>query len=500
MSTEPPSLNSLQSTDSESFFVIGHVMEGLLQIDAEGALAGGVAERWELTDQGARFWLRKDARWSDGVAVTAKDFVFAWRTAVDPKTAAPYASVLYPIANARAINSGTLAPATLGVKAIGDYQLEVRFEAPCPYFLGLTAFMTYMPLRQDIYQQFGARYAAEANQMVYNGAYTLSRWIHGASLRMDKNPFYWGRQGVAIERLDIPYITSDISALLNLYRDGQIAYIPASLDDQTLEQALTQGERIRLYSDWAVIFLEYNHRPGRATAHYGLRHALQQVVDTHTIVNKVVTTPGNRPLYSIFPSVIKGRQQAFVTEHPPQPVLMDLEQARQELSRARAELGDFEPLVMLVTDTPESLKLAEYLQAWLDQSLGLKVVLDKQTFKQRIAKMHSGDFDMVLTAWGPDFDDPITYGNLFASWNDNNRGRYHSEEYDRLVAVADSTNDSLIRMDAMAKMQQILIAEAVILPLYERAKPYLMDPRLARVVRSPFGADPGFRHARILAE
>src|SRR5262245_15687960 len=100
---EPPQMDSTRATDTISGRFLGHVMEGLLRYDEKNRLVPGVAERWEIRPDGATFWLRENARWSDGQPVTAHDFVFAWQTVLDPATASEYAFVMYPIKNGEAI-------------------------------------------------------------------------------------------------------------------------------------------------------------------------------------------------------------------------------------------------------------------------------------------------------------------------------------------------------------------------------------------------------------
>ncbi len=496
MATEPPSLNSLQATDSESFFVLTHVMEGLTQYNLHNELVPGVAQRWQIDQSGATFWLRKNARWSDGKAVTAEQFVYAWREALDPRNGAPYASILFPVKNARAINNGKLAKTELGVVALDDHTLQVVFEQPCPYFLGLTAFATYYPLRQDIVEKHGARYAAESTTMVYNGPYALERWVHGASLRLVKNTSYWDVGRLAIDTIEIPYMTSSAAATLNLFKDDAIAF--ASLDAESLKEAVVQGYPVRRFRNGIIYFIQFNFRAGRASLNHDLRRAMQLVFDSATLVNKVIAMPGNKALDGLFPSTVNGVNGPFQREFPPPPPQQNLVLARETIAAARAAFGgELPPLTLLVSETPVSVIIGEYLQNMFKQALGLDIRLDKQTFKQRIAKMQSGDFDMVLSGWGPDFDDPITYGDLFASWNENNRGRYSSERYDHWVGVAQQGSDPRVRMQAMEQLQRILHADVAILPLFEGASVYLQKPALRGVGRAIFGGDPSYKFAWI---
>jgi oligopeptide transport system substrate-binding protein len=499
LSTEPPNLNSLTTTDQISHFVLGHVMEGLLQYDARGALAAGVAQRWELRDDGATFWLRRDARWSDGKAVTARDFVFAWREALLPATASRYASVLFPVKNAERINRGELPAAALGVRALGDYQLEVRFERPCPYFLGLTAFVTYLPVREDFYRSRGERYGADNGDLLYNGAFVLSRWQHGARLTLTRNENYWDKAQIHLREIDIPYITSDPTATFNLFQEGSIAL--AQLGTETFADALAQGLPLKLFNTGTIYFLEFNLRPGRLTANRNLRKAIQAVFAPAELVNKVVGLPGLLPGASLFPRTVKGLHGALRDEYPAPLPPRGLRLAREYLQRARSEFGarKLPPLVILINDSSRGRREAEYYQQLLAVGLGLDVRIDSQTFKQYLDKMTRGEFDITIAGWGADFDDPITFGNLFASWNENNRGRYRSAEYDHWVKIAESSADQPTRMAAFAAMQRLLVEDAPILPTYENAQVYVQHPRLLGVVRSFFDADPNFRYARVVA-
>ena len=162
---EPPQLDANRATDASSNVVLAHVMEGLLGYDIDAQLVPGVAERYEIREDGATFWLREDALWSDGVPVTARDFVFSWKRALDPETASQYAFILYPIKNAEAINRGEMPVVTLGVRAASDRILEVDFERPTPYFDKLVAYLTYFPVREDFYNSTNGRYGADADML-----------------------------------------------------------------------------------------------------------------------------------------------------------------------------------------------------------------------------------------------------------------------------------------------------------------------------------------------
>lgn len=497
LSTEPPQLDSTRATDMVSGQILGHVMEGLVRYDEFNRIVPGVAERWEIGASEAVFHLREDSRWSDGSPVTAHDFVFAWRKAVEPATASEYAFILYPIKNARAVNEGKLPATALGATAVDNHTLAVRLERPIGYFDKLVAFPTYYPIKQGFYEGRDGRYGADAEDLLYNGPFVIARWVHGAQLRMSRNHEYWDRERIRLDTIDYAYFTSDPNSTLNFFKDGKVAI--AGLNAETLHDALNQRWKLERFNDGSVFFIEFNHRLSRLTHNRNLRKAIQFVVDPAEFVYKVIKLPGNRPGESLFPVWLKGVDGYFRQEYPAPEHRVDFARAHDYLERAKRELGvdTLPPLIMLTGDSPAAAKESEYFQEEFASGLGIEVKIDRQIFKQRLAKMTAGDFDMVMAGWGPDYADPLTFGDLFASWNKNNRGAYANSELDAWVEIAQSSLVPEERMRAFDEIQKIIYDDAVILPTYERGSVFVRDPRLEGVVRRAVGTDPDYTGAYI---
>jgi oligopeptide transport system substrate-binding protein len=497
---EPPQMDTTRSTDQISFFILGHVTEGLIRYDEKNRLVPGVAERWEIRADGATFWLRENALWSDGKPVTAHDFVFAWQTVVDPRTASQYAFITYSVKNAEAINTGKMSRDKLGVRAVNDHQLEVQFEAPIAFFDKLVAFAVFNPIRQDFYESRKDKYGANAEDLLYNGPFTITRWVHSAHVRLEKNPYYWNRDAIRLNIIDMPYVTSDEATWMNLFKAGAVAR--TVLGSEQLDEAMRLRWHLGRYVDGSVFYIDFNFREGRVTRNKNLRRAMQLVNDPAELVNKIIQLPAYQPAYSLFPSWLRGLAGRFNQEYPSSLGRPDIEAAKHYLELAKKELGvqQIPPLVLLTDEGSLSNKTSEYFQAFYRRNLGLEIKIDKQIFKQRLAKMTSGDFDLVAAGWGPDYDDPLTFGDLYASWNGNNRGKYNNPELDRQVRVAQSSLDPKVRMDAFGKIQSILIEDAVLLPNYERGRVYVLDPRLKGVVTRAVGTDPDYTNAYLVEQ
>ncbi len=498
LTQEPPNLSSLMTTDLLSAFILNHVNEGLLRYDRRGRLVPGVAASWEVSSDRIVFKLRSDAKWSNGRQVTAHDFVFAWRKISDPQMAAPFAAIMHPLKNAEKIQNGELPVDALGARAIDNLTLEVALERACGYCLSLMTHSTFFPVNEKFYLAQGSKYAAEANHLLANGPFVLTDWIHGSSLRMKKNPGYWNAGAIHLNEINAAYITADNRTRLNLFRDGSIAL--ARLGAETVRDASSQGLRLRTFATGGIAYLWFNHNDQAVTSELKIRRAIQLVFDTDLFVNKVIAIPGYKPVHSFFPSWLNGVEGKFASEYPAMVVEPNLAEAIRLVDEVKSErgVGTLPEMTLLTVTSPTGAKIAEYFQGLLKQKLQLDIKVDQQTFKQYLMKIKRGKFDLALSSWYPDFDDIVTYADLMTSWNANNRGNYTNEEYDKWFRVLQESVDIRQRMEAAAKLQQIIIEDLPILPTAETGSAYLLHDKLKGVIRRVVGPDPDFTFARVI--
>ena len=495
---DPPQLDSTRATDAVSGMVLGHVMEGLLRYDENFEIEPGLAERWELVGTTATFWLRDDARWSNGEPITAHDFVFSWRTTLDPAVGSQYSFIFYPIKNAEAVNTGQMPLESVGVRALDDHTLEVELEQPIAYLDKLVAFTTYVPISEEFYKATNGRYGADANTMLYSGPFKMTSWVHGASLRFEKNPYYWDAENIHLDAINAAFITSDSNTLLNLYKDNRIVMV--DLTAEMLEGAMQQRWHLDRFMDGSVFYIEFNHRLGRLTGNLNLRKALRYAQDDVELVDRVIKLPGYLPAKSVFPVWLRGVEDTFRAEYPAPESEYNVQLAREYLEKAKQELGitEFPPIILLAGITPVDTISSQYYQEVYKKNLGLDIVIDAQIFRQRLAKMLSGEFDMVISGWGPDYNDPLTFADLFASWNLNNRGHFANDELDAQVRIAQNSMDTKTRMDAFGKIQDILFEQVVFIGNYERGRVYATHPQVKGVLRRAIGAENDYTRAYIV--
>jgi oligopeptide transport system substrate-binding protein len=258
--SEPPNLDSAKSTDQVSFQILTNALEGLMRLDKDQKLVPGVAESYTVSSDKLTytFTLRDNAKWSDGKAVTAHDFEYAWKRALDPKTASEYAYILEPIKNAMEYNAGEAKAEDVGVKALDDKTLKVTLKAASPYFLELTTFATYMPQRKDVVEKFGSKFALEAANNVFNGPFAVDKWEHGVSVHMVKNKNYWDSDNVKLDNVEIKFLSEE-STRVNLYKTNAIDFTEITKDFADAFQSSPEKTVLKESSAW---YLEFNQTKG----------------------------------------------------------------------------------------------------------------------------------------------------------------------------------------------------------------------------------------------
>jgi oligopeptide transport system substrate-binding protein len=495
---EPKNMDAQKASDQVAIMILSHTNEGLTRLDQSSNPIPAVAESWEMKGETKYiFKIRPTAKWDDGKAVTAGDFEFAWKRGLDPKLASEYAFFLYPLKNAKAANKGEKPIDEVGVKAIDDSTLEVTLEQPTGYFIRTLNFPTFFPARKDFVEKQGEKYAAEAETLISNGPFKVTEWKHNSSIKLTKSETYWNKDQIALNEVNMPYLIRDENSEYNMFKDGKYALMQ-TIAKERLQDAQENKLQIRKYNVGTVWYFQINTT--RALfANQNFRRALKVGIDRNEYVNQVNGIPGARPAYGLIPDYMPGVAATFGEEFDRSFKDADIAKAKEYLAAAMKEMNlkEIPEFSILGSDSTTSKRDLEYYQRYLKEKLGLNVKLDFQTFKVRLERTDRKDYDIVLSGWGPDYLDPMTFADLFTSWNGNNNTGWKSAEYDALIKKAQGTADNKVRMESMAKADKILIEQAPIINLFQAGRVYVQDPRLVGVIRSPVGADPDFYFARI---
>jgi oligopeptide transport system substrate-binding protein len=459
---EPESIDPAVITGQLEGRICYALFEGLLHFDRFGKPQPGIAESWDLSNDGKTytFHLRASARWSNGDPVTAKDFLLSWRRLLLPETASEYAYLLYHVQNAQPFNEGTLKDfGRVGLKAIDDRTFRVELEAPVPYFLDLCSFATLLPVHLPTVEKYGDDWI-KPDKLVNNGAFLLKEWRLNYRLRLQKNPLYWDASHVALNTIDALPIDNSITAY-NFYA--------SKVADLILDKGLTPPSLIpdlKSRPDFHAApflgnyFIRFNVKR-KPLADVRVRQAFAMAIDRERIVQKI-TQAGEPPAYSFTPPGTASGYQ------PPRMFDRDVQKARRLLAEAGYPDGKGFPTVTYLYDSKKlNEDIAVEIQNMLSDALGVHIELQKQEWKVYLNSLSRLDYDFARSSWVGDYNDPNTFIDCFVTDGGNNRTGWSSKEYDDLVAAAGLEADSAKRSQVFHRAEEILLNQGTpICPLY----------------------------------
>lgn len=483
---EPESLDPRLSTSAGAAMIQAQLFEGLTTMDAAGNILPAAAERWEVSPDGLtyRFYLRPEGRWSDGTPVRAMDFEYAWKTGLSPELGASFAYQLYYLRNGEAYNQGKASVDSVGVRAIDAQVLEIQLEQATEYFLNLTSFHSYYPVSAAIAER-DAAWNRKPASFVGNGPFRMQRWVHDHKLELTPNEYYWDRERVKLQRLDFLLIDAP-STSLALFERGQ-ADMGENLPAGELPRLLREGQA-QIFPYLGTYF--YSFRVDQAPFdQVKVRQAFSMAVNRQVLVDNV-TKAGQKPARGFIPPGLRDVAPGSDFRAAGGELIADgdVVGARKLLAEAGYPDGKGFPKVQLLYNTSENHKLiAEALQAMWKQGLNIEVELINQEWKVFLDTLNKGNYQLARDGWIGDYEDPMTFLDLFESNGGNNNPGYKNPAYDKLVAGAKANGDRQQRMQLLHAAEKMIVDEAVVLPLYYYTNTLLIQPYVQGFVRSTLG-------------
>ncbi len=505
---EPPEMDSILTTSSGSMNVLRHCVEGLVSLDANDEAVPGMAESWDVSDDQKTytFHLRKGAKWSNGEEVTAKDFVFAWNQHFNARTGAPYASTwMTKIAGAEDIFNATaekvdpkdeksdykMAEADIpkymeehaGWKAIDDYTFQVTFTGPFQYAVVLMAFPSFFPVNQKAYEEAGGNnnYGTDADKLAYNGPFTITSWAHEDSIVLEKNPDYWNAKNIKLDKITMRMIGQETTAI-NEFNNGSIDMIGLTGDN------IKQFKNAQGFDDGGAWYFEFNSKVNPFN-NAKVRKALTLGVDAQAMIDTIVKNDSKVATTFTPPAVAQGEFTEYCGDLFKHITNNDYSEAKALLEEGLKEEGltvaEFSP-ELLCDDSSAAKQQAEFLQAQLKEHLGVTLNIRQVTYNARLDAMDQGDFEIVFAGWSPDYNDPMTYLDMWVTGNGNNHGKWSNAEYDKIIKEASQIADKDAYYAKLKEAEEILAEECPIGFIYDRQTSYVTSDRLKGVVRTAF--------------
>ncbi|WP_144789355.1 peptide ABC transporter substrate-binding protein [Lysinibacillus fusiformis] len=494
-------MSSLGSVDALAVTAMNSVFEGLYRIGPENTPIPGMAESHEVSEDGTvyTFKIRKDAVWSNGTPVTAQDFEYAWKRAINPETQAIYSYLMLDIKNAANVQTeedplyGKVEE--IGIKALNDETLEVQLNAPIPYFISLTTYAPFFPLNKEFTESQGDQYALEADNMIYNGPFMMESWQHGQGWTFVKNESYWDKDTVKLTKIT-QKIVKDTATAVNLYEAGEID--TAELSSEYVAQYKDSPE----YSTFLkpnTYFIRMNHE-NKYLSNLNIRKAIDMAWDKQGFAD-VILQDGSIPAYYLVPQGLSTDDKGNdFRDGNGDMNKTNIELAKEAWATGLKELGvDQVKLEFLTYDRAESKKAAEFIKNQLETNLeGLVLTINMQPNKQKLALEGAVDFDLDYGGWGPDYQDPMTYIELFESTAYYNQSNYKNEKVDAFIKQAKTTSDVTERWELMQQAEKLMMEDVAFAPTFQKGLSRLTKPYVKNLYEHPFSADISYKWVEIV--
>lgn len=471
--SEPNTIDPALNSAVDGAVMINHIFEGLYKWvdDGSGNATLALGQAKEVTPNADKtvytVKLRDDIKWSDGKDVVAADFVYAWQRLVDPNTAADYCYMADIILNANEIMAGEMDKSELGVKAIDEKTLEITLHTACPYFEEIMAFPALMPIRSDIIEQYGDQWTFSPETYIGNGQYKMAEWSHNEYIKLVPSETYYDVDKLGPKVIKFA-LMDDTNAIYAAYRSGSLNFIQEVPVDE-IPGLLSSGE-LKVHPYLGTYYCCFNTSKAPFDD-VRVREAFSLVIDRNYIVENVTKT-GQKPATAFVPSGISDAPGAKDDFRAVGGDYMDVsaekyqencERARQLLAEAGYPNGEGFPIVEYLYNTSDNHRLiGEALQNMWQTELGVTVNLVNQEWNTFLDTRKNGDYSIARNGWIADYNDPMSFLDMWLTGGGNNDAQYSNPDYDALIMQAKSTSDLAERMSLMHQAEDILMGQDVV--------------------------------------
>ncbi len=480
--SEPPSADPGIAEDSTSHAIVEATFDGLTRIGDDGKPHESVAEKIDVSDDLLTYTFHlRDSKWSNGDPVTAKDFEYAWKRALDPKTASNYAYQLYYIKNGEKANKGEAKLDDVGVKALDDKTLQVTLENPTPYFLELTAFPTYYPVDKAVVEK-DPKWATEAKTHVGNGPFKMESWEHKSKLVLVKNDNYWDKDAVKLDRIEFSMV-EDENTELSMFDNGELDWAGAPLSNLPLDSvpALKQSGKMTTQPIAGTYWYKFNTEKPPFN-NVKIRKAFAYAINRQAIIDNVTQTNQIPAMGAVPPSMALSTDGYFKDN--------DVETAKKLLQEGMKELGitKLPPITLSFNTSENHKKIAEAIQDQWKKNLGVDVKLENKEWKVYIEDLHQGNFQIGRMGWLGDFNDPINFLELFKEKNGgNNDTRWENPKFKDLLNKSALEKDPAKRKQLLADAEKIFMDEMPVAPIYFYTDSWVKNDKVNGVIVDGLG-------------
>lgn len=482
---DPDSLDPHKAIGTSSSILIYDLFEGLVSVDARGRIAPGAASEWKVdaTQKIYTFTLRPGLKWSDGSPLTATDFEYSFRRLMLPETAARYASFLYPIRNARAVNTGKALAETLGVIAVDSLTLRIELETPAPQLTELLTSVGAVAVPRLAIEANGREWT-RPGKLVSNGAYMLTEASPQTFIKARRNPNFHSAKQVAIDEV-IYYPVEDEGTSFKRFQAGELQ-IAVKLPTDRIEGVRKQYPgQLHNAAGLGTTMLMLNHRK-KPFDDLRVRRALALAVDRNVLTDRILRGTAS-PAYTIVPPSVSSYAR-LLPDYARAAMSARQAEARELLADAGFNAG--RPLkftMQYFTEAKTRTLAVAMVSMW--RAVGVQCEITNKDLGSVISSVRAGNYEVSLYAWFSSFDDPSTFLDLLTTKARGSLSGYSNPAYDQAFSAANGLASPDQRYAALAKSEAVAMAEVPVIPLFTSINQRLVSPKVQGWIDNPRGAN-----------
>lgn len=481
--TEPRSLDPQKTNLVAGRRVVSALFQGLIDIDENGRLIPGMAQGWDVSEDGLHYtFTLRDAIWSDGVPVTAQDFIFSFHSLFGKQSESTFTPFYLVIKNARAVQNGDLPLEALGIRALNDKILRIDLEQPLPGLLGLLSHQSALPVPAHAIQRHGANWT-DTDKIVVNGAFQLASWEKNGVIKLVRNDLFHDAENVALDEIHI-HLAPNAAAALEGFQAGDFDVTDSFPDEQLATIQQTLPGTLRSEPQWATYWYVFNTDDAQL-ADPRVRQALSMAIDRERITSDVLSQSGSQPSYSLVPPAMPS----YGEPNTPDWIVLD-HAGRQELAMELLDAAGYSPenplniVVSFNTSEDHKRVMDAVRQDW--EKIGAVIEADEADFQSHLDKLEAGNFQIGRRTWVASFDMPEYFLNLFLSHASTlNVGRYESQKFDDVMGQALNTSSLSARNMLLREAEAIALNDAVTAPIYSYVNQTLVQDYVGGWVDNP---------------
>ncbi len=482
LGAEPLTLDPRKARALNAINICRVFFEGLTRMSKEGKPELALAEKMEVSPDGKRYMFTlREAFWSNGDRVSSEDFVYSWKTILDPLFPSPLAEQLYLIKGGKAAKEGKIPLDAIGISAPDEKTLLVELEHATPYFLEVLSAPISFPVPRKA-EEKKKRWSLEPKEFVCNGPFCLKEWKHQDFLQVVKNSTYWDEKNVKLSSIFFVMVSPEVE--LSLFESGELDWAGSPFSTLPLD-ALKKWKNNPLFSTalyTGTIFLRINTEDecaGKILGQSSFRNALSSSIDRSFMVQHLL--PGGQiPTSSLVPSSLLPSRKM---QSAPSPCSL--------LQKALQEVGGKEevpPLKLIYVSQECNHLIAQALQRQWKEVLGLKIILQAVESKFFYDMLAKGEYQMAISSWFADVNDPINFLELFKYKEGRcNHTFWQNEKYALLLDQSDLTVDRDVRKKLLEQAHELLMEEMPIIPIYQASLCYLKKKEVEGIYVFPLG-------------